>query len=46
MVRDEHIVVARARDYADVAPIDGIVSAAGAQKLTVEVDVVPEDEAA
>ena len=46
VVRDEHIVVARARDYADVAPIDGIVSAAGAQKLTVEVDVVPEDEAA
>lgn len=46
LVRDDHIVVARARDYADVAPIDGLVSASGAQRLTVEVDVVPEDEAA
>jgi transglutaminase-like putative cysteine protease len=45
IVRDNHIVVARARDYADVAPIDGIVASAGAQKLTVEVDVIPEDEA-
>ena len=45
VVQDDHIVVARARDYADVAPIDGIVASAGAQKLTVEVDVIPEDEA-
>ena len=44
-VRDDHIVVARGRDYGDVAPIDGIVSAAGAQKLKVEVDVIPEGEA-
>ncbi|MBK3401765.1 transglutaminase family protein [Methylorubrum populi] len=46
VVRDDHIVVARGRDYGDVAPIDGIVASAGAQKLTVEVDVIPEDEAA
>ncbi|GJE80740.1 transglutaminase family protein [Methylorubrum thiocyanatum] len=46
VVRDNHIVVARGRDYADVAPIDGIVASAGSQKLTVEVDVIPEDEAA
>lgn len=46
VVRDDHIVVARGRDYGDVAPIDGIVSSAGAQKLTVEVDVIPEDEEA
>ncbi|MBD8909479.1 transglutaminase N-terminal domain-containing protein [Methylorubrum zatmanii] len=46
VVRDDHIVVARGRDYGDVAPIEGIVSSAGAQKLTVEVDVIPEDEAA
>ena len=46
IVHDDHIIVARARDYADVAPIDGIVASAGAQKLTVEVDVIPEDEAA
>ncbi len=43
-VRDDHIVVARGRDYGDVAPIDGIVSSSGAQRLRVEVDVVPEDE--
>ncbi|WP_232630002.1 transglutaminase family protein [Methylobacterium sp. Leaf118] len=46
VVRDDHIVVARGRDYGDVAPIDGIVSASGAQKLAVEVDVIPEGEAA
>ncbi|MGE7156509.1 transglutaminase family protein [Methylorubrum rhodesianum] len=46
VVRNDHIVVARGRDYGDVAPIDGIVASAGAQKLTVEVDVIPEDEAA
>ena len=46
VVQDDHIVVAQGRDYGDVAPIDGIVSSAGAQKLTVEVDVIPEDEAA
>ena len=43
-VRDDHIVVARGRDYGDVAPIDGIVSSSGAQKLKVEVDVVPDGE--
>ncbi|MGU3540570.1 transglutaminase family protein [Methylobacterium sp. A54F] len=43
-VRDDHIVVARGRDYGDVAPIDGIVTASGSQRLKVEVDVVPEDE--
>ncbi|WP_336490956.1 transglutaminase family protein [Methylobacterium nigriterrae] len=43
-VRDDHIVVARGRDYGDVSPIDGIVTASGPQRLRVEVDVVPEDE--
>lgn len=42
--RDDHIVVARGRDYADVCPIDGVVTGSGAQKLKVEVDVIPEDE--
>ena len=45
-MRDDHIVVARGRDYGDVSPIDGIVSASGSQKLKVEVDVVPEHEEA
>ncbi|MDP4022910.1 transglutaminase family protein [Methylobacterium sp. NEAU 140] len=44
-VRDDHIVVARGRDYGDVAPLDGIVSASGRQRLKVEVDVIPETEA-
>jgi transglutaminase-like putative cysteine protease len=43
-VRDDHIVVARGRDYSDVAPIDGIVSGSGRQRLKVEVDVIPETE--
>jgi transglutaminase-like putative cysteine protease len=43
-VRDDHIVVARGRDYGDVAPIDGIVSGSGKQRLKVEVDVIPDTE--
>ena len=41
---DDHIVVARGRDYTDVSPIDGIVSSSGPQKLKVEVDVIPDGE--
>jgi transglutaminase-like putative cysteine protease len=44
LAADDHIVLANGRDYADVAPIDGVILAAGAQTLTVEVDVVPEEE--
>ncbi len=44
LVRDDHIVLAIGRDYSDVAPIDGVILAPGEQTLTVEVDVVPEDE--
>ena len=43
-VQDDHIVVARGRDYGDVAPVDGIVSGSGKQRLKVEVDVIPETE--
>lgn len=43
-VQDDHIVVAKGRDYGDVAPIDGIVSGSGRQRLKVEVDVIPETE--
>ncbi|WP_430912376.1 transglutaminase family protein [Methylobacterium sp. sgz302541] len=43
---DDHIMVARGRDYADVSPIDGVVTGSGQQKLKVEVDVIPEDEEA
>ena len=37
-------ILARGRDYSDVAPIDGIILAPGEQTLKVEVDVIPEDE--
>ena len=43
-MQNDHIVVARGRDYGDVAPIDGIVSGSGRQRLKVEVDVIPETE--
>jgi transglutaminase-like putative cysteine protease len=37
----DHVVVAIGRDYSDVAPIDGVVFAAGRQKLDVSVSVTP-----
>ena len=40
--RNDHIVLAVGRDYADVAPIDGVLLAPGGQTLEVEVDVAPE----
>jgi transglutaminase-like putative cysteine protease len=43
VVSNDHIVLATGRDYADVAPIDGVILGSGAQKLKVAVDVVPED---
>jgi transglutaminase-like putative cysteine protease len=36
---DEHIVVAVGRDYADVAPVAGVVVASGGQRLDTSVDV-------
>jgi transglutaminase-like putative cysteine protease len=44
VVQNDHIVLAIGRDYSDVAPIDGILLAPGAQTLKVEVDVIPQDE--
>ncbi|HZC16629.1 MAG TPA: transglutaminase family protein [Caulobacteraceae bacterium] len=44
LARNDHITLAVGRDYADVAPIDGLTLAPGEQALKVEVDVVPEDE--
>jgi hypothetical protein len=34
-------VLAIGRDYADVAPIDGVIFASGAQRLETSVHVVP-----
>jgi transglutaminase-like putative cysteine protease len=38
---EDHVIVAIGRDYADVAPIDGVVFASGGQRLDVAVTVTP-----
>jgi len=38
---DDHVVLAIGRDYADVAPIDGVIFGAGRQRLEVSVRVTP-----
>lgn len=37
----DHVVLAIGRDYADVAPVDGVIFASGAQRLETSVHVVP-----
>ena len=37
----DHIVVAIGRDYAEIAPVDGVVLGSGAQSMAVSVDVAP-----
>ena len=39
---DDHVVLAVGRDYADAAPIKGLILTPGAQALTVEVDLAPD----
>jgi transglutaminase-like putative cysteine protease len=41
IVADDHIVTAIGRDYADVAPLDGVLIGPGSQKIGVAVDVIP-----
>ena len=41
----DHIVLAIGRDYADVAPVEGVIVTSGGQRLGVAVDVIPVDEA-
>lgn len=43
LARESHIVVAMGRDYADIAPIDGVFIGAAPQRMRVEVDVLPID---
>ena len=38
---NDHVVLAIGRDYADVAPIDGVIYASGGQRLKVGVTVTP-----
>jgi transglutaminase-like putative cysteine protease len=44
IVAGDHIVLATGRDYADVAPIGGVVLGPGEQKIAVAVDVIAADE--
>jgi transglutaminase-like putative cysteine protease len=39
----DHIFVAMGRDYADVAPIDGVLLGGQGQKMDLSVDVIPLD---
>lgn len=41
IVADDHIVTAVGRDYADVAPLDGVLVGPGSQKIGIAVDVIP-----
>jgi len=41
---NDHAVLAIGRDYADVAPIDGVIFASGGQRLEVSVSVTPGTE--
>lgn len=41
IVADDHIVTALGRDYADVAPLEGVVMGPGSQTIEVAVDVIP-----
>jgi len=40
-VGQDHIVVARGRDYGDVAPVKGVLRTAGSQTTSHKVDVIP-----
>jgi transglutaminase-like putative cysteine protease len=42
----DHVILAIGRDYADIAPVDGVVLGSGAQKMEVSVDVMPLEEVA
>ena len=41
LVGQDHIVVARGRDYSDVAPVKGVLWTSGDQKTEQSVDVIP-----
>jgi transglutaminase-like putative cysteine protease len=41
LIQNDHIVVARGRDYSDVSPIESMVLSSGRHRLEVEVDVIP-----
>jgi Transglutaminase-like enzymes, putative cysteine proteases len=42
LVSDQHITIGWGRDYADIAPLEGIILSSGSHELTVSVDVKKE----
>ncbi|WP_034991718.1 transglutaminase family protein [Beijerinckia mobilis] len=42
MIGDDHIVLAKGRDYADISPVAGIILGSREQDVDVSVDVVPQ----
>jgi transglutaminase-like putative cysteine protease len=40
LVSDQHITIGWGRDYADIAPLEGIILSSGSHELTVSVDVM------
>ena len=44
LAREDHIVLGMGRDYADVAPVNGVFVGGGKQRTDFRVDVVPVDE--
>jgi len=43
-VGNDHVVIGFGRDYADVAPVEGVALSSGGHDLEVEVDVIPVSE--
>jgi transglutaminase-like putative cysteine protease len=44
LIGNDHIVLARGRDYADISPVAGIILGTREQDVDVEVDVIPRGE--
>ncbi|ACB96840.1 transglutaminase family protein [Beijerinckia indica] len=42
MIGDDHVVLAKGRDYADISPVAGIILGSREQDVDVSVDVVPQ----
>ena len=46
MIGNDHIILAKGRDYADISPVAGIILGSREQDVDVQVDVVPREPAA
>lgn len=44
MIGDDHIILAKGRDYADISPVAGIILGSREQDVSVRVDVIPRGE--